>query len=275
MAQARKAPAKKDKEAVRKEFEKLFEEFGVGERSITFTLLGNKRHQMLKPKAKITKNGYVFNLRYVKESETPFIDEQYELGIDEQSYSLDAINIAPRQVVASPGDPCLQKFLLLHPWSEMNGGDCFTIYRPEQVAKDKFDKRAERYLAEKAIMESDENTLTDVGIVLTKDFSGSFERLTIEDRRNSLFDIAERNPSKVVDMFNSDEYKLKSVIYRAVSAGKIKISKDGKVTWGGTNTTLVTFNPSHDSVNAIVNYLNTKEGEEARLQLIKDVEGDN
>lgn len=263
-------------ERIRNDFQQLFESYGVGERSLRFILIKEK-HRILRPKAKITREGVVFNLRYLENSDSPFLEDQEFADVpDETKHGLAGIFITPREIIVSPNNPCLQKYLLLHPFNEENGGIVFRLFMPEKIAKKSYEARALKYKAEKYIMESEEEKINLVGTVLTKDFSGTFRMDAIEIKQDKLLAIAERNPSEVVDAFESDEVKVKSLVYGAVSSGIITIDKKaGKVKWGNTNQTLMDFIPSKDAVNAISNFLSTQDGTEIKERLIKELGSDS
>lgn len=259
------------KSKIREDFEQLFESYGVGQRSIRFVLNGNRKHHMLRPKAKVSRDGLVFNMRYLSLSDSPFIEDQELIDFDESTRPLDAVNIY-REIIAPATDPCLQKYLILHPFRDENGGKIFTMYMPEKIAKKSFDAKALRYKADKYIMESDESKIDLVGTVLTKDFSGTFKLDDIEIKQNKLLNMAESDPMSVINAFESDEVAVKSLVYNAVSTGILKIDKNaGKVTWGTTGQRFMDFIPSKDAVNAISNFLSTQEGEAAKDRLVKEL----
>lgn len=102
------------KEEVKEAIKKKCLSMGVGEKPMTFVLCGKRNNHSFRPKCKyIDKDtNYGFNLRYTPLADDPFEDDQ-DLG---DVVELKRIDWPGDRWTVYPSDPCLQMYLLLHPY---------------------------------------------------------------------------------------------------------------------------------------------------------------
>jgi len=113
----------------------IYERYGVGEKNITFQMTGSRvQNYFLKPKATLRYNNRMYRLRYSKSLDTPFVDLQPE-NLEGGDIELNYIRWENGLITAKRDDICLQKYLLVHPYSEVVGGSKFKVL--EQEVEDK------------------------------------------------------------------------------------------------------------------------------------------
>lgn len=236
-AAAKKAP-ERAKETLDSVLQKKYEEAGVGVKPMRFLLKGNRKHLMMRPKKTVAikvfdgKNDTTVRvpLRYSEAYDNPVVEVQNKLNLGD-SVQLGDINFYGGEIIASDGDPCLQKYLVLSPQNVANGGTDFVLHDPIKEEKQRAVDNRTRNKAIRLVDDASEELLDLVGTILTMDFSGQFKTQDKDTKYNRLSDIATSSPEEVIEAFGDKDNKIIYAIFEAKASGTIEF-KNGDIVWG-------------------------------------------
>lgn len=242
--------------------DRIFKQYGVGERDLVFEIINPKYgdHKHIKGKARISHNGTIHNIRYAPAFDTPFTKEQkVDTGA---KVEVKGINFDRLKVDAPKTDPCLQKFLLINPLCGVMGGKLFSV-------RDEDAKRAARLEVGRLKREAfgllsdnyDIQKLTPVAVVLQPE-NTSIAKMEIGPIEEMITNYIETDPKKVIDAFNNDESELLYHFNKAVSLGIMTIdSLNGKVTWTDTGNKIFDIPHGVTPWRRWITFVNTGSGQ--------------
>lgn len=246
----------------------LFDEVGVGSNDLVFEIVNPKYHdhKYIKGKYERTFNGKKYLLRYNSSFDSPFVDEQ----ASDQPVLVKGITFSHRIKLAGKDDPCLQKFLLLHPGNVLQNGRLFELRddnarREERLKDRRIRRQAMKLLDENMTLEA----LRPVAYVLNPT-DISIAKRELKDIEELIELAIDSNPQEVVDAFNNEEAELIYHFNRAISEGIITINdKDRKVIWTEGGGKLFDVPPGLTAWRRWVGFAATKDGQLAH-GLIKE-----
>lgn len=182
------------KEDIKKALLKKCTDAGCGKKTLRFLLNNGRQNLMMKPKCTIYVDGYAFNLRYSKRSDTPFEDDQNMADAELDMYT---VNVDDGALVVLPHERCLAAFLYLHAGHGENG-----FFRLEDK-----DKEAVRNVSELEIQSAVFDKIKNGQI---EDLQSAYGALTGADPagmeyktlQSDLFIQARQDAAVVLDAFN-------------------------------------------------------------------------
>ena len=240
----------------------LFKKFGVGDRYFVFEIIDPKYgyHKHIYGKARISHKGTVHFIRYAPAFDTPFVKEQkVATGA---AVKLKGVNFNEKKVYAPKSDPCLQKFLLMHPQCKQRGGKLFDIH--DEDAKRAARLAISRIKREATVLLNDNYDLVKlipVAVVLQPE-NTTIARMDVPQVEEIITSYIDSEPQKVIDAFNNDEAELLYHFNKAISQGLITVdSLNHKVIWtehGGKIFDIPHGIPAH---RRWIGYINTQDGQ--------------
>jgi hypothetical protein len=157
-------------------------------------------------------------MRYSRNHESPYIDEQDDTAIVEPiCFNSGALSV-PKN------NPSLQYFLSIHPGNESNGGSIFRLTDPERMAEERIADDEIRMDAMLACRQLD----LDEKIALARTFvRGNIEKMSSKEIAYDLMRFAENNPETFLAALNDPDIDLNNIAARAIH-DKYVIVKFGK-----------------------------------------------
>ena len=223
----------KTREDVKKQLIKRCLEKGLGKKR--FKWLSDYNHQMLIPKATLIVDNYVFRLRYAKQFETPFVEDQPNVDkVDMSRIQMDEFELETGQ-----NQLCLNMFLMLSPGNKANGGRRFWMEDKEKDAEVKLDKYELIDLAATRIKASRLEELKACLHVLT-----GYDTMKMQgsELKLSLRRMAEEDPQMILDAFNDERSVVKYQYHTAVTIGYLVINTEGTILkWSGSDKPILSI----------------------------------
>lgn len=241
----------------------LTSRYGVGSKDITFYLKG-KMHWLQKPHSRRVVGTTVFNLRYSRMFDTPFVDLQHT----NEPVKLGGIVWENGKIIAPASDPTLQLYLLLSPGCNIQGGKTYEVYD----RKLKIDEEKVKYETKKTAMD-EVYRATDIKLFeAARLLFPSSKYSEGNERDEALIDFhkqIDKNAQSVIDTFKDEDLELKSDIIILQKAGIILL-KNGTYVWKDGNV-IFDAPPTKDKLSAFVRFLNSSDGSLAYEKVINEV----
>lgn len=222
----------KTREEVKKELLDKCISQGVGRRP--FKWIAENMYEMLNPKCRIVIDNFVFKLRFVKEYDTPFEEDQPE----DADVTLSRINIEEYELETSPQDVALNMYLMLNPLNQSNGG---SKYRLEDKKKE-----AEEALSNYELVDAAAEKIRNADLELAKaalhvlngwdtiDMGSSEVRLELRKQ-------AEYSPELVTKAFDDEKTAIKFKLFTCKRLGYLVVNdEDTTIRWGGSDKVFFT-----------------------------------
>ena len=157
-------------------------------------------------------------LRYARNSNTPFQEEQDENVIVEPIVFEDGILVVPKN------NPVLQQFLHYHP----GNGDEFYEFDNQKDAEEDIEfiySELDAQLAARDLAANDFNTLEAVARIL---LGGQIERMSSSEIKRDIMIYAKRYPQDFLEAVNDPSLKINNLAARALSDGYLTLKNNGK-----------------------------------------------
>jgi hypothetical protein len=157
-------------------------------------------------------------LRYARNQQSPFVDEQDGNAIIEPIVFEDGVLRVSKQNIM------LQEFLSLHPGNTANGGGEFYEFDPEAVAAQNIEdlnKEVDALILAKTL---DLNKMLAIGRVY---LNGNVDTMSTAELKRDILLFAKNTPSEFLEAANDPELEVDNVASRAI-AEEFVIVKSGK-----------------------------------------------
>lgn len=217
------AKGEKTKDEVRMEIIEKCKKLGVGKKPMTFLLTKERNNYSLRPKCKYVdkESSYGFNMRYAPVFDNAFEDEQDNMG----PIDLRRVDFPGDRWTIYPDDPCLQMYLLLHPFC----GKDKVFYLEDKVADAQHveDKYAQIALVIELCRSSDIESLQAVYSMLYDSGSAETNQSIL---RSGILEKMETNqvtPDYIVELFNDKQSKVKFHLTTALRLNVVKMNAKG------------------------------------------------
>lgn len=224
---------------------------GVGKKPLKW--ISKHMYEMLRPKCHLVIDNHIFRLRYVKEFDTPFEEDQPEGDV-----RLDRINIDEYELETGASDLALNMFLMLNPLNEENGGK---RYRLENKKKEAEDALTNYELIDNAIAKIRDSNLEQIKAALhvitgwdTIDMGSSEVRLELRKQVETI-------PEVVIRAFEDETTEIKFKFFTAKRLGYL-VSNNEETTlkWGGTEKIFFTIPMGQNLAEQFANHCLSEKG---------------
>ncbi len=157
-------------------------------------------------------------LRYARNSNTPFQEEQDQNVIVEPIVFEDGVLTVPRT------NPVLQQFLHYHPG---NGSEFFEFDNEKDAEEDiqSMYSELDAQLAARDLAANDFNTLESVARILV---GSRVDRMTSSEVKRDMMIYAKRHPQDFLEAVNDPSLKINNIAARAISDGYLVLKNNGK-----------------------------------------------
>lgn len=233
----------------------LYQRYGVGEKNITFQLQGTRiQNWFMKPKSTVLYQNKRYRLRYAKNLDTPFIIAQPE-DISESDVVLNYIRWENGLFTAKKHDPCLQKFLLVHPENETMGGKKFKVLEQEVEDQKYLELDEKRDSVKQSIRSAPEEKIRAAYTVIfsPQKAKDADQKTLVKD----LIQLVNDNPQeveRVEDVMSDEKTYLKYKYYKLISKGLVEHKYD-KVMWEGSKGVITKVPKGQDPAETFANEL--------------------
>jgi len=199
-------------------------------------------------------------MRYSRNHESPFIDEQDDTAIVEPICFEDGMLKVPAS------NPSLQYFLSLHPGNESNGGSKFYLTDPERMAEERMADDEVRIDAMLACRQLD----LDEKIAMARTFiRGNVDKMSSKEISHDLMRFAEDNPDKFLAALSDPDIDLNNIAARAIHDKYVvvKFGKDLYYNMGDNKKKIVTIPHGMKPEDKLSAWLTSDEGMDFYKQL--------
>jgi hypothetical protein len=199
-------------------------------------------------------------LRYARNSNTPFQDEQDANVIVEPIVFEDGVLNVPKN------NPVLQEFLHYHP----GNGSEFYEFDSEKDAQEDVEElfsEIDALLLARDLADKDINTLEAVARLVLK---GNVDKMSSAEIKRDMMLFAKRYPQDFMEAASDPMLKINNFAARAFTAGYLTFrgNKDIHYNFKDNKKRLMTVPFGHDHIHALASYLQSDEG----LELYKYLE---
>lgn len=219
-----------------------------------FRFIHNNFAVLLKPVAKIVRDGFVINLRYSDMYDHPFLDKQ-DSSIKTK---VKPITFDEHQVDVSTREPGKLMYLLLHADNAKNGGSGYWLEDKGREAEDEYEFMKIQDEARELIKNSDEHQAKAAHYVLTG--QGEHGMSAIE-ARVGLIHYSNDNPEKVIEAFEDEKTVYKFKLKTATILGYMYVTDNGtELRWGDTNGVILTIPAGTNMQEEFAKFCQTEKG---------------
>ena len=210
----------------------------------------NRRSRLL---FKDPKTGRQRSMRYSRNHESPFLDEQDDNAIVEPIVFLEGFLNVPSSNMA------LQNFLEIHPGNEANGGATFYEADPEKAAQERMaelDLRTDAIIAAKQL---EFNTMMALARTLLK---GNVDKMSSSEIKYDMLRYAEANPEHFLSAIGDPDMELNNYAARAFQDKVVtfRAGKDIHYNLPDNKKKLCTVPLGMNEVDALSAYLQSNDG---------------
>lgn len=215
----------KTREEVKKMLIKKCFDQGLGKKR--FKWLSDYNHQMLVPKATLIVDNHVFRLRYARQFETPFEEDQPK----DVKVSMARIQMDEFELETGQQEICLNMFLMLSPGNVANGGKRYWMEDKEKEAEDKLNQFD---LIDKAVDYVKGARIEELKAALHVLTGYDTMKMQSSELRLSLRQMSEQEPKMVIDAFEDKRTLVKYQYHTAIIIGYLVINNEGTILrWSG------------------------------------------
>ena len=201
-------------------------------------------------------------LRYARNSNTPFQEEQDQNVIVEPIVFEDGVLTVPRT------NPVLQQFLHYHP----SNGSEFVEFDNEKDAEEDVEimnYELDAQLAARDLAANDFNTLEAVARILV---GGQVDKMSSSEIKREMMMYAKRYPQDFLEAVNDPSLKINNIAARAISDGYLVLKNHGKDLYFNLKENkkkLLTVPYGANATTVLASYLQSDEGVEL-YQFLED-----
>jgi hypothetical protein len=194
-------------------------------------------------------------MRYARNQESPFVDEQDDTAIVEPIVFEEGILIVPRT------NKSLQDFLAIHPGNQANGGGEFYEYDPEAEAQrrmEELDLRTDAIIAAKTL---DFNKTMAIARTF---LSGNIDKMSSSEIKYDVLLFAENNPEEFLSAIDDPDMDLNNIAARAMKEGMVTLrgGKDIYYNLKDNKKKILTIPHGMKPEDAFASWLHSDEGTE-------------
>jgi hypothetical protein len=192
-------------------------------------------------------------LRYARNSNTPFQEEQDQNVIVEPIVFEDGILVVPKT------NPVLQQFLYYHP---ANGNEFYEFDNQKDAEQDIefMYSELDAQLAARDLAANDFNTLEAVARIF---LGGRIEKMSSSEIKRDMMIYAKRYPQDFLEAVNDPSLKINNIAARALSDGYLTLRNNGKDLYFNLKENkkkLVTIPFGDNATSVLASYLQSDEG---------------
>lgn len=192
-------------------------------------------------------------LRYAKNQQSPFLDEQDDTAIIEPIVFEEGVLIVPET------NPILQTFLDIHPDNKKNGGGLFYEYDPEKEAKElmrELDLRTDAIIAAKSL---DLNKAISIARTL---LDADVDKMSSAEIKYDVMLFAENYPQEFLDAIDDPDMDVNNLAARAFKEQYVtfRAGKDIYYNMPDNKKKLMTVPHGMKPENALATWLHSDEG---------------
>lgn len=226
------AKKQRTREEIKKELiDKCLSE-GVGKKGFKF--ISRNMNEMLRPKCHLVIDNHIFKLRYVRDLESPFEEDQPA----DVPVTLERICIDDYELETSVTDVALNMFLMLSPSNEANGGRRYRLENKEKEAQEVLNNYELLDSAAERIRNSNIEECKAALHVLTGENTVDYP---VSSVKLELRQYADRNANAVINAFNDETTLIRYKYYVAKRLGYLIINDDETmVKWRDNNKVILT-----------------------------------
>ncbi len=158
--------------------------------------------------------GYERALRYAKNQQSPYQDEQKDPAI------IEPVVFEDGKLFVSKNNTILQKFLALHPNSKANGGNEFYEFDPEKEAEENVKNLNLEVDALIAARELDLNTMMAIARVY---LHTNVDTATSKELKRDILLFAKNSPHDFLEALEDTDLGVNNISARAISEGYVTI----------------------------------------------------
>ena len=190
-------------------------------KNLVYKIVGDayKRHLHLQSRTLIYKDGKQFQLRYVKNYDTPFVEQQegeVEIG------NVDFEN----QLISLSDDICLFRFLQLHPDNIENGGKLFKLVNKKADAEAELEMYEITDNAKDWVKSLGEKEMKAVAKYLTDISIDAINMLTKPQLKLVLMKECDARPKKVLEVKDDPRVQTSYLYHLAIASGLLSFNSD-------------------------------------------------
>jgi hypothetical protein len=194
-------------------------------------------------------------MRYARNQDSPFIDEQDDTAIVEPIVFEEGILIVPKT------NKALQDFLAIHPGNQSNGGSEFFEYNPEEEAQrrmEELDLRTDAIIAAKTL---DFNKTMAIARTF---LSGNIDKMSSSEIKYDVLLFAEQNPEEFLSAIDDPDMDLNNIAARAMKEGMVTLrgGKDIFYNLKDNKKKILTIPHGMKPEDAFASWLHSDEGTE-------------
>jgi hypothetical protein len=201
-------------------------------------------------------------IRYARNHESPFVDEQ------DGEIILEPIEFKDGVLIVQDFEVGLKRFMDAHPAN----GEKFIELNHEKIAEEEIDWLKVATDALVKTRDSDINVLESVARVL---IGNKVDNMTSNEIRRDMMKYAQRDPMSVLDLFDDPSLEKQNLARRAISAGWLSLRNGGKEIYNNfpeNRKRLMVVPMDMDAYTALESYLESNEGKDLYVQLTKVLE---
>lgn len=237
--------------------EKMFNELGVGTRTMRFIRKKYSGELLIKSSAVLTRDNEVIRLMYTTNHESPFVDDHPQSAhwIPET----EPIRFRSTGVISSidvpASNPCLQRFLIANP----SFGSGFYLEDREQIAREqnkKEDAIIEALLTLEKMFKDQEFNVRIFAVHALKTQQPLIDavRLSLEELKRELRSSLKANPG-LIDSFKHvrSDCQLRYLYQKSLDEGLIEVSgSEIRTQWNNERLVIIRSVPDYDFAKAMV-----------------------
>lgn len=205
------------------------------------------------------KTGKYRAIRYARNHESPFVDEQ------EGEVILEPIEFKDGVLIVSESEVGLKNFMDIHP----DNGLKYMELNHEKIAEEEIDWLKVATDALVKTRDCDINVLESVARVL---IGNKVDNMTSSEIRRDMMKYAQRDPMSVLELFDDPSLEKQNIARRAVSEGWLSLRNGGKEIYNNfpeNKKRLMVVPMDMDAYTALESYLESNEGKDLFVQLTK------
>lgn len=201
-------------------------------------------------------------LRYARNQDSVFVDEQNDFAIVEQIVFQDG------KLIVSKNNFQLQKFLDMHPDNELNGGHVFYEYDSEKIAQQNMQALDAELEAMIAIKNMDFDKLKSLASLF---LSGNIDKMQSSEIRHNMILIAREDPHEILQAIDNPDTEVDAIAKRAIDDGYVfvKGGKDLHYNLKTNKTKILTIKHGMTTKDALSQWLQSDAGLEF-YELLRD-----
>ena len=206
--------------------------------------------------------GYERALRYVRNFNSPFVDDQEESkGVLTPEHIIFENKGGGCMLLVDAHETSLQKFLDIHPWNEKNGGKGpvqFYEHDPAAIAAKQVEAIVDTNKAVSAALDLD---LAQTEAILRPKLGAKTRDMKSQELTKEAVLYAQAQPAQFMEDLSNDNLLLQNAAYTAIDYGIVSLGDSGRsLIWNDTKKKILAIPFGEDAYKFVGDWFTTDEG---------------